>query len=564
MFNIDKDMYDTFIIENKERLSSLEKSLSILKHDPANINAINDIKRSLHTTKSEFAILKFQKVVNACHQAETAIIKLEKNGYVDSHSLNILVSFVDKLVDLITFISNMKVKDFTLESSKKIGNMKEFDFSALMADLDNISNENINLGNNYDILVKFDPTYTLINDKVFQVLKSLESIAKIVSSVPALIDLEKDITQQDMKIKIISNEDEKAIVQVISSVPDVFDVVIGQTDEKTIYPDTSSSLAQPISLLESIRVQLADLDLMMDMLGELVIEKNALAQHLALLTNNQDLDQFIGMDKAITSLRNLIIRTRLIPLEYLYEQLPRIIRETSRIANKKCEPIFRGKHIEIDRSKIDLLNEALIHLLRNAIDHGIEPAEERKKKNKSETGKIIIEATVDKNDVIIIVEDDGAGINIPLLKQRAEQKGVIPRNATISQDDLWPLLFLSGSSTSDQVTELSGRGIGLNIVYTNIVEKLQGTIHVETQEDKGTKFTLRISNSLPIFRALSVQVNNKKFFISMSDIRKIYHITSEKIFYQNTKPFIIVKQELIPIILLKQKYNLGYSSNDDE
>ena len=562
MSNIDKETHLIFVNEVKELLSSLNSHLLILEHEPINNNAITENQRNLHTKKGKFATLEFKNVVNACHIAEDAINALKKNGYVDSDSLDIFFSLLNKLESLLTFIANIKINEFTLESNKKIETMKEFDFTALIADLESISVENLNIGSNYEIVVKFNPDCKLKSARGFQVLKSLESIAKIISSKPKLNELEEGSSFQDLKINLISNDDEKSIQQLISTISDDSDIIIERIGNKTNQINANSSMAQPASIIQSVRVQLSYLDQMMDILGELVIERNTLAQHLKLIDENQD-RLFIGIDRAASDLKNLILKTRLVPLEHIYEQLPRLIREISKISNKKCELVLGGKYIEIDRGNIDLLNEVLIHLLRNAIDHGIETSDERKKKNKPEHGKIIINATIENNDVVISIEDDGVGVNIPALKQKAEQKGIINKNSQLDRDNLIALLFLSGFSTNEQITELSGRGIGLNVVYTNIVDKLKGSINVETQTDKGTRFSLRIPNSLTIFRALTVQISSMIFTIPISDIYRIYHIKDEKIFYHNNKPFVVISQETVPIVSIKERYNLDKTRSKD-
>ncbi|MFX1534356.1 MAG: ATP-binding protein, partial [Promethearchaeota archaeon] len=408
----------------------------------------------------------------------------------------------------------------------------------------------IKIGTKYHLIVSFHPDCRLKAARAFQVLSTLDSVSKIIFSDPSKSKIEDGAVFSDLNIIIITQEDETSIQEHVVQVDEVLKVQI-----ERIY-DTADESAdrKVVSTIQTVRVQLSQLDQMMNLLGELIIERNALVQQLHL--SGSQLRLFNAMDRAIEDLRRLILRMRLVPLEYLFDHFPRLVREATKGTNKNVKLITSGKHIEVDRTSIDLLNEALIHLVRNAVDHGIEPMKLRKESGKDEQGLIQIIAKKNRNDVVITVEDNGQGIDIQAIRDRAIKEGYINKHSRIDRDGIIALLFLSGFSTSKQITQLSGRGIGLSIAYTNIVEKLNGFINVETQKDVGTRFILRIPASLSIVHALVIKIEDALFTLPLDNVSRIYRITDEKIIYHNQRPFIVINKKAISVISIKKAYGL--------
>lgn len=552
--NVDVEMAQVFVNEVREILSNLNTNLVALEKEPSDEDAIAEIMRATHTLKGLFAAMGFERIGKVCHIAEDGLESLSRAGAVDSDSLDILFSFLNKMEKILTFLTNLKVNEFS--ANRNLDEMEEFGIPVLETDLKTLTTGMVNIGAKFRCLVAFDKGCKLIGARAFQVLRELENIAKILNSKPSKDDIEEGVVFSELEISLISQEPEKSIRETIETVDEIADV---QLEMLSLRETGLKRKGKEVSgNIQSVRVQLSHLDQMMDLLGELVIERNALDQQLAEAGIQSQI--FTQLDRTILDLRRLILKTRLVRLEYIFEHLPRLVREATKGSNKKVELIVSGKQIEVDRTSIDFLNEAIIHLIRNSIDHGIEPLDVREKAGKREHGVLQVIAKIDRNDVMITIEDDGNGIDIQSLREKAIKDGYISKSSKIDREGLIALLFLSGFSTSKQVTKLSGRGIGLNIAYTNITEKLNGSINVETQKGKGTRFTLRVPVLLSIMEALIVEVEDRIFTIPMSNIHRIYRISDEKLFYHNGRPLVVVNKEVVPVVSIKEIFELGAPS----
>ena len=503
----------------------------------------------MHTLKGMFASIDFINAAEICHVAEDTLIHLKKINYVDSDTLDIFFEFADKFEEVYRLFESF---DGTAEEQENL--FEYFEFSVLKKDMLSITNQELNLGSKLNIIVKFDPSCKLKGARAFQVLTTLEDVAKILESKPTRHQIEEGESFEDLTISVITQENEQSVKTRIENVDEISSVTIETLfDENTVNEEKAvKQLMQ--NTLQSIRVQLSLIDQMMDLLGELVIEPHALSHQYGELGVKTAL--FTQMDRTIIDLRRLILKTRLVPLEYIFDSIPRIIRDATKNTDKQVKATISGKFVEIDRTSVENLNEALLHLIRNAIFHGLESPKERKEKNKKEEGIVQIKAKVDRNDIIITVEDDGRGIDVAKIKEKAIREKLIDENQKIDREGIIALLFLSGFSTSDKVTSVAGRGVGLNIVYQNVVDKLNGSINVETKKGRGTRFTIRIPTQISIMEALVVKIEGREFTIPLSNIQHVYRLPDEKLFFHNGKPNVVINREVVPVISLKRQFNI--------
>ncbi len=546
----DKEMREVFLNELRELLSSLNKNLILLEEYPSHTKAIDEITRIVHTLKGLFAATEFVSIARVCHIAEDALIALSKTGFVDSDSLDILFTFLNRLEELLGFITK----------GKGIEEFEGFDFSPLMKELETLSLDSLNLGRTYRMVVHFDDRSTLKGARAFQVLTTLENIAKITEAKPSKLEIEEGIVFSSLEVIFISQEEKKIIQEHVELVDEVAQVqleMLVETLEVVQLKDKKRGPAREAepSSIQSVRVQLAHLDQMMNLVGELVITRNAMTQLLDLSGPQSYL--FNEMDKTILELRTLILKTRLVPLQYIYEHYPRLVREATKGSNKKINLMLGGKDLEVDRTVIDYLNEALIHLIRNSVNHGIEDTTERERLGKSLMGKIELKAQIERNDILISIEDDGRGIDLDSVRKKAIEQGFITQETELDHDGIIALLFLSGFSTSEKLTDLSGRGIGMTIVYNNVVEKMNGTLSVDTEKGVGTLITIRLPRSIAIMEALIVRADSREVAIPMGNIFRVYQIQDRQVFYHNERPFVVVNKEIIPVL------SLGDTFEDD-
>jgi two-component system chemotaxis sensor kinase CheA len=568
----DEQAINMFVNEVRETLSSISNILYDLEKDPANVSNLEGIKQAINTLKGMFAVREFNIISNTCQSAESTLEKLIESGFIDSDSLDIFNSFNEKLNSVTSFITTLNLNQFSLEENKKIEEMKEFDFSVINRDFRGISEGAIKLGKTYELVIKINESKTKI-DNAKQILDSLEHYAKILKSSPTRTQIAKEELFDFLTAEILSYEDEQAISKNISEMKGVSDVSIKVKDTRRKDTPQTGDISLTAPSYQTVRVSLPYLDELMDLLGELVIEKNILNRTIS--KSSLSLTSLAKSDRNLFDLQDLILKTRLISLEQIFNYYPRLIREESKFGEKKIDLVISGKNIEIDRMNIDIINETLIHLIRNAVAHGIESPRDRKGKKKPEEGKIIVKATKDAQDIIITVEDDGKGIDMELLRKKGIERGLIDKNKKLEGKVLLQLLFHKGFSTQEEVSQLSGRGIGLDIVNTNIVSKLKGKIDVETKEDKGTIFTMRFALNFLIVNALVVKAAKSLFSIPFPNIKKILSLNEGDLINENNEmfydypifqfndiePFVTTVKERVPVISLQENYKLKTTTN---
>jgi two-component system chemotaxis sensor kinase CheA len=309
-----------------------------------------------------------------------------------------------------------------------------------------------------------------------------------------------------------------------------------------------------------VRIDVERLDALMNLVGELVIDRTRLARiagKVGLHAGDPALVEELTetcrhLARISDDLQDEVMRSRMLPIESVFSKFPRLVRDLAQKINKKIDFIVEGKDTELDRSVAEQIGDPIIHLLRNAIDHGIEPTKERSAAGKSETGQVRLAARHEENQIVIDVEDDGRGINAETLKQKAVSKGIIAPEvaARMGQREALELIFASGFSTTEQISDISGRGVGMDIVRTN-VERLNGTIMVETEVGQGTRFTVRLPLTLAIIRALLVEVAGQTYAIPLTSVVEALRIQHESVRAVNGHEAIELRGQVLPLVRLR-------------
>ena len=320
----------------------------------------------------------------------------------------------------------------------------------------------------------------------------------------------------------------------------------------------------------TVRVDIEKLDSLMNLVSELIIAKNSLVSISASGDNDMALnsafnEQIEYLESVTTNLHESVMKVRMVPIESVVQKFPRMIRDLQKKLGKKMELYMSGEETELDRTVVDEIGDPLMHLLRNAADHGLESAEVRKEKGKPAVGSIHLDAYQDGNNVIIEVSDDGGGINVESVKQKAITRNVItPEQAeNMSDKDIVNLLFLPSFSTAEKVTDVSGRGVGLDVVKSKI-EALSGEVDVKTKFGEGSTWTIRLPLTLAIIQALMVVVGDEKYAISLGSIETIENITDKDIKYVQAKEVINLRGAVIPLIRLDEMLDIRKEKGGDE
>lgn len=314
---------------------------------------------------------------------------------------------------------------------------------------------------------------------------------------------------------------------------------------------------------KTVRVDIDRLDVLMNLVSELIIIKTRL-EGLEGVQRTQNYNEAVEyLERITTNLHDAVMKVRMVPIEMVFNRFPRMIRDLSRETGKEINLIMSGEETELDRTVIDEIGDPLIHLLRNSVDHGIESPEKRKEAGKPAIGTINLRAYQDGNNVVIEVEDDGAGINVEKVKKKALEGGLVTKDtlSTLSKKEIINFLFRPSFSTADKVTDISGRGVGLDVVKTKI-EALGGVIEVETEYGKGSKFIIRLPLTLAIIQALLVLIGEEKLAIPLSSIREIINIDPKDIKYVQKQEVIILRKSVIPIIRLDKVLDVPKTDSD--
>ncbi|MCR4605402.1 MAG: chemotaxis protein CheA [Eubacterium sp.] len=467
--------------------------------------------------------------------------------------------------------------------------------------------------NVYGITVFLQESCVLKSARAFLVFKSVDEKGELVKSVPTTEQIEDEEFEFDFSWILVTSEGKEEIKNMIMNVSEVDSVYIDDfiipsaaTENEdgeplgdipteaaptaTSAPAASSGSAPAAAASSasakapaasaaqsddkkkssgggkgkigsrSVRVDIDKLDELMNLVSELIIAKNGLVSASsngdAVASDNQAFnDQIEYLERITTNLHESVMKVRMVPIESVVNRFPRMIRDLNRKLGKKMELYMTGEETELDRTVIDEIGDPLMHLLRNSADHGLESNEERVKLGKPEEGSIFLDAFQDGNNVVIEVRDDGAGINIDKVRNKAIEKGVISEKQaeTMSEKDFIDLLFQPSFSTADKITDVSGRGVGLDVVRTKI-EALGGSISAKTTAGEGSTFTIQLPLTLAIIQALMVEVLNEesgateKYAIPLSNIQGIEDVPRNEIRYVQNKEVINLRGSVIPII----------------
>ena len=448
--------------------------------------------------------------------------------------------------------------------------------------------------NVFGLTVYIEENCILKAARAFLVFKALEELGEVLKSVPEVQDIEDEKFDFDFSLIFITQSEMEKVKAAVAHVSEVKDVQIDEfevkskeepkveekvevkievkeepkVEEKEVKttsktPEKQAESAQttnkkatgkPVAS-RSVRVDIEKLDILMNLVSELIIAKNGLVSIGSTENGTKDVsafnEQIEYLERVTTNLHESVMKVRMMPIESVVNKFPRMIRDLSKKLGKKMELYMSGEETELDRTVIDEIGDPLQHLLRNAADHGLESNEQRVRLGKPEVGSIFLDAYQEGNNVVIEVKDNGAGIDVEKVRNKALQKGTItPEQAeNMSEKDIIELLFRPSFSTAEKISDVSGRGVGLDVVKTNI-EKLGGDIECKTVLGEGSTFTIHLPLTLAIIQALMVELGNEQYAIPLGSIETIEDVPVSDIKYVQTKEVISLRGLVIPLIRL--------------
>ncbi len=461
----------------------------------------------------------------------------------------------------------------------------------------------------YGLTVEVQETCILKAARAFLVFKALEELGEIIVSTPSAQDIEDEKFEKDFTLIVLSEAKLEPLIKAAANVSEIANVTgaelelektknyrpledepeaaVQTTEKETVVKETAPAVkaedksknapaqktnekkgsGKPI-VNRTVRVDIEKLDGLMNLVSELIIAKNSLVSASTQGSGNNSVafnEQIEYLESVTTNLHESVMKVRMVPIESVVSKFPRMIRDLSKTLNKKMELYMSGEETELDRTVVDEIGDPLMHLLRNSADHGLESAEVRAERGKPPVGSIFLDAYQDGNNVVIEVKDDGNGIDVEAVKNKAIERGSITAEQAVNMSDkeIIDLLFLPSFSTAKKVTDVSGRGVGLDVVRSKI-ESLSGEVEVKSELGVGSTWTIRLPLTLAIIQALMVVVGGEKYAISLGSIQAIETIEPDEVKLVQNEEVINLRGTVIPLIRLSEVLDINSVKNEDE
>jgi len=614
--NMDTSQYlSMFLEESFDNLQMLNESLLELEQNPGDMDKLNEIFRVAHTIKGMAATMGFTNVAELTHKMEDVLSKFREGELKVTQSvvtvlfacldtlekmINNIQDGVDEQIDISSIIQDLEsigtkqevvedvveeVVEETVEVFKEELELNQYDLSVIKQ----AKEKNFNA---ISLVITLSESTLLKSARAFLVVKDLEEHGEIIKSFPSTEDIESENFDFVLKFILLTHSTKEEVYDLVMGISEIVSVKanyvnmdeskIEQTSEVSSVEAAYTKLDVPVKEIakatqevkqverkqvettknnakdnkkthQSVRVDLDRIDKLMNMVSELVINRTRLEQ-ISLKYKSQELNETLEqVARTTTDLQDLVMKIRMLPLDVVFNRFPRMIRDVSVELDKEINFVIEGAETELDRTVIDEIGEPLIHLLRNAADHGVESKEERIASGKNPIGTVKLVAYQEGTKAVIKVEDDGAGINVAKVKAKAEKVGI--NTDGMSDEDIRNLIFAQGFSTNEVVTDISGRGVGMDVVKTKI-SALGGTVEVVSEVGKGSAFIIKLPLTLQIIQALLVKVGGETFAISLGFIDRVIDYKEQNIKKTNGKEVIIYRDQVIQLVRVNEKLNI--------
>lgn len=599
-----------FLDEVDEQLEILEKEVLNLEQDANNVETIQSIFRAAHTLKGSSAAMGVEKMKELTHKIENVFDSIRNHQLtVDSTIINVIFESIDliKLLkeaiidgsidsidisDLIAKLESLHTNkiDNGNSSANKIEESKNDSVDTVFPEVildeyqKDMTEKALELGMNAIVVyVALNDNSLLKSVRAFLIHNNLKELGEIIASFPApeIIENEEKF-DGSLAFIIVTNAKNKEVFNIVNSISDIQAIhltlltsanlesfclgkkmgVVEQSSSET--RESNKQSTSQVKVNPTIRIDVERLEELMNLVGELVISQTRLTDVRGRLaerySNDPDFEGFQEVEnnfgQIISELQERMMKTRMLPIEQLFNRFPRMVRDLAQKSLKEVNFIMEGKETELDRNLIEEIADPIIHLLRNSLDHGIEPPDERERVGKQRQGTVVLKASHEENHIVITISDDGKGIDTEKIKQSAIKKHLITEVEAeqMTEKDLVFLIFKSGVSTAKTITDISGRGVGMDIVRSHI-EKLNGMIDIHTKVGEGTTFTIKLPLTLAIIRSLLVQIGEKQFAIPLVNVQEIIRLSKEEIKTIQNQEVGIVRDRVLPLVRLHKRLN---------
>lgn len=621
---MDMNQYlEVFIEESKEHLQNCNEKLLELEKKPDDNSIVNEIFRSAHTLKGMSATMGYEDLAKLTHQMENVLDAIRNHKIsVNAEILDVVFQATEDLEEMVLSIADggdgkrnvtevvEKLKLIekgespsateaksevaatvapTLEKTGIRIEYDEFEYTVLQQSKEQGFDS-------FEITVSLREDCLLKAARVYMIFEVLEKTGEVIKSTPPVEQLEEEQFDQQFTVTLVSKEPSEDIKKKIMKVSEVdrvdiktisFDELHQEQDMKEEQhqeenkkkeevkkdpekqaeqsSETQQSTTSKHSSSKTIRVNIERLDILLNLFEELVIDRGRLEQ-ISKELNNTDLHETVErMSRVTGDLQNIILNMRMVPIETVFNRFPRMVRQLARDLGKKVHLEIVGAETELDRTVIDEIGDPLVHLIRNALDHGVETPEVRKANGKPEEGTVILKAYHSGNHVFIEITDDGAGINRDKVLKKAIKNGIVNEQTahTMTDQQVFQLIMASGFSTAEKISSVSGRGVGLDVVKS-IIESLEGVVTIDSKEGVGSTFSIQLPLTLSIISVMLVEIQKEKFAIPLSSIIETAIVKREDILNAHNQRVIDFRGKVVPLLFLKDIFKVPVLQQDDE
>ncbi|MBO0603052.1 chemotaxis protein CheA [Sporosarcina sp. E16_3] len=601
---------EMFIDESKEHLQACNEHLLELEKNPLDLAIVNEVFRSAHTLKGMSATMGYEDIADLTHMMENVLDAIRNSKIrVTTEILDVVLQAVDYLEEMVMDIASGGTgkKDVSklVESLNRIevGGAVVAETAASVVLEEEVSHEDSLRYDGYEMTVisqsfeqgfsAFEINVKLRDDcllkaaRVYMVFEILEKSGEIIKSEPKVERLENEDFNETFTVALITKEDADVLKAKVLKVSEIEHVTVmpvktdylmrdaDEDDESTketesIAPTTIDAEAKKgkrnsgvQSGNKTIRVNIDRLDVLMNLFEELIIDRGRL-QSIASEIHNPELNETVERITRVSGdLQSIILNMRMIPVETVFNRFPKMVRQLARDLNKKVELEIIGAETELDRTVIDEIGDPLVHLIRNALDHGIENPTERVAKGKPEEGTVTLRAYHSGNHVFIELEDDGAGVNRERVLAKAIKSGIVTKETaeTLTDRQVAELILASGFSTAEKISDVSGRGVGLDVVK-NTIESLGGFMSIESKEGQGSLFQVQLPLTLSIISVMLVELKKEVFAIPLSSIIETAIIQTSEIMNAHNQQVIDFRGNIIPLLNLTEIFEIPEQNSE--
>lgn len=604
---------DVFAAEAHEYIQALNQDLLRLESNPNDRAALNDMFRAAHSLKGMSGTMGYQELADFTHQIESVLDLLRIGELTATESVvNIMFSAIDSLQNLLekTLLEEElpDLEEVTAELRHLIqqrnnlecnlhqqGSKEQSTIEAQIdIELEDFDLEVVRAAKKegylpYKVVVRLLPKTLMKSVRAYTVFQALEKIGTIIKSNPPAQELEDEKFDQEFALVLLTQRDADTIKNTVERISEIEHVavlsiqtesaeserrsVLPRTDEQLVNETAATAQDLPVKQKQSssvtsfsrgafvdryIRVETERLDGLINLIGELVISKTQVMEIEADQLTDNTKNALVQLERITTELQYAAMKLRMVPIKQVFDRFPRLVRDFAQASGKEINLEIVGEDTELDRSLVNQIGDPLVHLVRNSIDHGIETTEKRKALGKPAQATLRLSAFHEGGHVIVQVYDDGQGLELDRIKQTAIEKGLLPANFAndLTMEQAVELIFRPGFSTNEAVTDVSGRGVGMDAVK-NIVEGLSGQVEVESETGQGTCVTIKLPLTLAIIKALLVTCGGQVYALPIQSVRENLLAVESQIKTISQQKVIVLRDEILPLIDLNEALGFG-------